>query len=311
VVVWFDQRAYLESPLASVPLAVGQSFAYAQIAVAHQGALTTDARQDALARDPALLATHTQVVRSLRMLEQSTVLSSQLFDAEQLGRFLALRTLCYASPALDWRSTYFAYDPVTQRFVPIGTASPPVADSPLPATFIYDAGVELAYLRTLNTLATLDFAEILRSPWGGDEGRALSTTELTWLRERQEQVQALLSPPRTLFAEANVQNDVLKLRLDALLPFSVELLGIEIGERGLVALDPAWERVSEHTILSSNWDTLLLEARLTASPLSRFVNVPLTTLPVALQGGIDELHLVTRIVGLDKTILVPVTWEAQ
>ncbi len=307
VVVWFDQRAYLEAQ----PVAPGYSFAYARIAVARRAGTSPEERADARNRDPALAATYAHIVNELRMLERGDVTPSHVFDVEKLGRFLALRTLWYGTSALDWRSLVLIYEPASQTFTPVAQVAPPDPETLLPATFTYDAEVWDAYMRALETLSTFDFQEFRRSPWGEPMQYVTADIDLNALQARQARLRDFISPPRTLFAEADIQNESLVLRLDAMLPFPVEIVGLEIGERGFVSLEHAWVAPGSHSVLLPASEALILPGRLGASPMTLYLDVPVGALPVSLHGASDELALVTRIWGLDEQIKVFVTWSLQ
>lgn len=314
VVVFFDQHDYL----AAQPASPAGSFAYARIVVARAAGGTRAAWTQVLADNPALASLRADVVRSLRALEQGDIAPSDLFDVDALAHFLAVTTFWYGSPELDWRSLILAYDPATRRFTPIGTSAPSSPETPLPAAFTDDPVVQVAYVQMLEKLSDQQFLEPIQRAWDAQDLRmvgALAAGETPALADvladRRAMAQALLLPSRTLFARAQIVDGALLVQLDALLPYPVVLLGFDFGERGFLPLDSAWVTSSMGGSPVGIEDSIVVPARVTDAPVAIDVRVPLSSVPVALQGAQDELLVVTRIWGSDDEIAVPVGWGGE
>jgi len=314
VVVWFDQHEFLA---AQAPSGDG-SFAYAQIEVAYTAGGSQEDRLKALSVDARLAAIRADVVNKLRALEQGDVAPTQVFDAEVWGRFLAITTLWYGSPMLDWRSLRLAYDPGTRRFSPIATGAAPDSATPLPVVLLDDPAIQRAYVENLAIASDAEFLSALSDAGWGEDPLWLAwrvdlgqfSSPLAVLAGNQAKARAILSPPRTLFPEVAQAAGSLRLRLEAILPFPVEVLGLDLGGRGFVPFDPAWVEAGSAWLSVDNAG-MILRARVSDAPVVAYAQLPLSALPVVMQGTPDELRLVTRIWGLDEQILVPVTWEAR
>ena len=314
VVVFFDQHDYLVAPPASP---VG-SFAYARIVVARAAGGTREAWAQALTDDPSLAAIRADVVHNLRALEQGDAAPSDLFDADVLGRMLAITTFWQGSSELDWRTICLAYDPATQHFTPIGTAARSVPALSLPVAFTDDPIIQRTYVQMLKNLSDRQFLETMQRTWDAERLRLADAVVVDSspaladvLADRQSQVRALLSPSRTLFARGSAGEGALLVRLDALLPYPVEVLGFDFSERGFLPLDSAWVTPRMGGSLVDVEDSVVVRARVTDAPVAIDVRVPLSALPVELLGTPDELRVVTRIWGLDNEIAVPMEWGGE
>ena len=290
VIAFFDARDLL----AAQPTLSGSPFAYARPEVAR---VLGYGWEDALADDPALATLRDDVAATLRAVASGAVTPSRVFDADSLGRFLAITTLWRGSSALDWRTLHLAYDPAAQQFTPIATGvvlDPVLA---LPAAFTDDPAIQRAYARALRDLSDPAALQV-----GADVGETL-TAHQAWMRQA-------IAPPRTLFVAVAEESGDLRLTLTNVVPFPVEVVRLDLGERASVPLAPAWVVTSERAPLVAA-SGVVLRARVADAPVTVEVRVPLSALPIALQGTPDELRVVTRIWGLADEIAVPAEWGSE
>lgn len=311
VVVFFDPHEYLEAQ----PVVLGDSFAYAQIAVVRAVGGSREEWAAALDGDPALAAVYADVVRTLRGVELGEYAPSEAFDVETLARYLAAMMFWRGSSVLDWRTLYLAYDPATRRFVPIGTNAVADSTTQLPTAFIDDPAIQYAYVQTLRTFCKPEFLEAMQEAWDLESSRLSAFITLGYpladwdaLSAHQDRIQSMLSPSRTLFARVTEIDGILQVRLDAVLPFPVEVLGFDFAERGFLPAAPTWVNPQTKAAFVTGVDGVILRARVSDAPVMAEMQIPLSSLPMALQGVPDEIRIVTRIWGLDAQIVVPAEW---
>ena len=85
-------------------------------------------------------------------------------------------------------------------------------------------------------------------------------------------------------------------------------MGLEIGEQGGLALDPAWATGDG---LVDGSGAVVLAAQVGADPVEVGVTVPLAALPATVDPGLGSLVLTTRLWGLDEIVRVPVDAGAR
>jgi len=294
VVVVFDRRAYLEAQ----PLVVDGGFAYARVIVFRGD---NDARDD-----PALAAIHADVVRLLRGVERGIHAPSTIFDPQTLADFMALTMLWRGTPTLDWRSLYLLYDPTTRRFTPIGSSALPGTMLPLPAAFTADPIIQRAYARSLATFGDPTFLTTLEQ--GEDWRTDTAVAPVGILSEHQTRMRALVMPARSLVAAVAESEGAWQLILTNVTPFPVEVLALDVGERALLSLDPAWVLEADRARLLDAADGIILPAQTGDTAPSIVVRVPLTVLRAVAPAMPETINVVTRIWGLDAQIVVPLEW---
>jgi len=302
VMVSFDTREFLATPV----LDRASGFAYAQVEVS----------SPALAEGEELVLS-AEVVQLLRAIAQGEAAPTRYFDADALARFLGITTLWYGSPLLDWRTVRWAYDPGSQTFTPIGVGTVPDPTYAWPQVFTDDPSLQRAYAQDLRSLSepavleSLDHTalEALRLAVGADLGYPPPPWEMLW--EHQQEMRAALSPSRTLFATADEYEGTLRIALEALLPFPVELLGLDFGDWGQMPMDVSWVDPSTRAALVEATSSVVLRARLNETPMPFLLTIPLEVIPVEARDAMGRLSLVTRIWGLDGLIAVPVIWGSE
>ena len=242
-------------------------------------------------------------------IEAGTVLPSAAVDPQALGRLVAATALWHGA-ALDWRTLALVFDPGTGRFSPVPVGSVPDPTTPLPSSFVDDPVIQRAIAARMDqycapglvdsVLADGDL-DAMYVALGGEPGglRAI-------LLEHQSALRALVAPSRTLFASIAEEPGSARLHLSAVLPFPVELVGLDINGQGVVPLDPAWVPGESAALAVVEGNRVALSARIGPEPVTASLRVPLASLPSDLRIGQGTLSLITRVWGLETSIPVPV-----
>ena len=310
-VVYFDAAAYWEA------------WAWQTVAPTGDGFPTARAAVDCPATEAAASAVCLDALRALQALQSGTLAPSAVLDVDETAKFLALTTLWRGSPELDWRSLYLAYDPTTARLTPIGTGSRPLPAAPLPPSLLDDPQLQVAVGRALAQYSSPDYLAQLQAELGAD----LETVEWdlwpdlgdvadpwTALEAHQAAMRRQLAPERTLLASVETADEsALVLRLTNVLPFPVQVASLEVGEAGLLPIDPAWVDESDRALLVDGVEAVVLRAA--AAPRPVHLRVPLAALPAGYgQDGLaaDPLRVVTSLYLLaGEQVVVAVQAEAE
>ncbi len=352
---YFDSEAYLEA-LASLGPGLGDGFAYAQPIVtdaigpsrtepasrgrfvaAFEDLSASDLGGDNVSLDVAqtLLVRRMEALELLYQWQRGELAPAAVFDVDALAHFLALTTLWYGTPKLDWRAFYVVYDPAARRFIPIANGGMSPATSAetsgpvtlLPQALMDDPVIQRAFLRALVELQAPAYLprqqarlgstlEALRLASGADLGYPPSPW--TVVAQHQARMQHMLNPPRTLFVDmagASEADVAFVLRLANLQPYPVEVLELDLGENAVVLLDPAWVDDADQdrlvdvkalTATSDEAETLVLHALNREVPSYVHLSVPLTALPTQRPAVPGEIQVVTRLWGLDQAARVAV-----
>ncbi|MCU0522146.1 MAG: hypothetical protein MUF84_15820 [Anaerolineae bacterium] len=253
----------------------------------------------------------------LAALESSAVVPSSAIDSDALGRMVAATALWHGTALPDWRNLALVLDPESGRFVPIPAGWTPDADTPLPSSFVDDPEVQRAIAVSLDRytasglvdslLASGDL-EALYVALGGVPGGLRAS-----LVDHQAAMDAMATPSRTLYAWIAEEPGAIRLDLRAVLPFPVELLGLDFDGLGTVRIDPAWAPDDGASLSVVEDASVVLEARVGDAPVTATLFVPQASLPANLRAGLGTLSLVTRVWGLETAIPVIVetasTWS--
>jgi hypothetical protein len=310
--VWvaFDPAAYLKAEAAMGGDWSGRGFRYARPTTAN----AMGPQADLVADTPALAAARSDAVARLEALASGRLRPAEAFDPEVMGEFLALTTLWRGAPTLNWCGLWFAYDPQSGRFTPIGTrAGTEPAETRLPPMVYFDdPEIQRAYLLALREIADPATSNAMRPAlemrWagGGWHLTGASDFDAVWeaLLRHQAQIRRMIEPARTLYADADERDGALVLRLRSTQAFPVEVVGLDLGGI-LVPPDRAWVQPAvDRAVVPTMDDALVLTGSTgtMASPVE--LHIPLEDLPMAMEGRRGEIHVVTRLWGLDDQRLV-------
>ena len=283
-------------------------FAYAAVAIARIPDLSRAEGVAALRADPALAALQTALVVKFRMLATGELSPAQVFDPEQMGRFLAITMFWYGDASLDWRTLRLVYAPQTGLLAPVGVMAPVDKAHALPAFFMDDPAVQRAMVQTMTALADPATLDALRAELGDDF--ALFTHEpdygvAPWavLAEHQAMLLRRLTPTLTLSVEVTESPGKVCLWLNTRVPYPVEVLALDLGEQAVVSVDPAWLMPGGAVVPSD--DAVVLAARVDDRPRGATLCVPLSAMPVPLPGTAGDLQVVTRLWGGAVPVRVP------
>ncbi|MBN1875505.1 MAG: hypothetical protein JXA33_14850 [Anaerolineae bacterium] len=328
--VFFDAQMYWAAYAGTEAALPGDSFAYAEIAAARAVGLTAEARAAALVEPSEMLpgdeslspgdpltVVQSVATQRLQAVARGELSPSQIFDAERMGRFLALTMLWQGTPALDWRALYLAYDPVSQTFEPMGgdlRGASLGREAALPDVFTTDPAIQRAYLQALVELSQPGYVlrlqvelgpqlDMLRLAAGSDLGYPSPVWDA--LLAHQERMRHILAPPRTVFADVTEEGDALVVRVRNVLPFPVEIVGLDLGERAFLPFDPDWvaamDARSRDDVLSEISESLVLRGVLAGHAADDvYLYIPLSALPA----DSGDIQILTQLWGLETQIAV-------
>lgn len=295
--VYFDATALWQAMAAGDPVEQGH-FRYASISSTH-----------------ALPSSGQAALQQMQALTTGESALSEVFEAEEMGRFLALTALWSGHFMPDWRTIRFDYDTATQRFTPVGTAQFWTDHAHLPEAFIGDPAVQVAYAGALAEIVQPDYLLNLRhqvdtnldTPW-----TILSTLALDdpWeeLELNQRAVRAYLYPENPLSATLEVEGTDYVLKVSNLRPFPIQLIGLDAGGSGLQVIDPAWITEADMGKLIVNGQDTILKAN--TSAYAKPVHIHLSR-PLTAAGG-DSLSIVCQLWNVPGPVLyVPVIEQDQ
>ncbi len=252
-------------------------------------------------------ATSAGVVQLLARLERGEVAPREVLDPDEMGQLIAATALWYGGLSPDWQTLYLIYDPTTGMLHPTSAGWRYDVSTPLPPSFSDDAQIQSAVARRLSVVAPqgypgstvpLDQMDALYVALGGAPG-ALEAE----LAKHQATILAELRPARTLVATATGDTGVIRLQLRAVLPFPVEVSGLDFGEQGSLTLDPAWATGDG---LVDGAGAVVLRAQVGADPVEVAISVPPAALPETVDPGLGGLVLTTRLWGLNDVVRVSV-----
>jgi hypothetical protein len=295
------------------PGAPGSGFARAQLTVARAVDGASSDWVSAAEDNPAPAAVVTEAVDRLQGVLMGTVRPSEVLDAERFGQFMALTALWRGVLTPDWRTFRLIYDPASGGFTPLGTARPHSALAPLPAQFLDDPGIQHAYVQALKVLSDpghitvhLNDSDLLVAylMLGGDARGADAPHDV--LAANQSAMRVLITPLQTLKAWLLDDDGYLHLALEATEPYPVEVLGLDLGEQGVVVLERGWVLEPSPGAALVDSPEVVLRARITDVPVVARIRIPLDELSHTVSDAGLDMWVVTRVWGLDERVPVRV-----
>lgn len=235
---------------------------------------------------------------------------SDVIDVRTMGDYMALTALWRGVLVPDWRATRFIYDGDAMHFVPLGSGLAHTAEMGLPAQLYNDPAVQRSYARALRKYGAATYLDGLRLSDLETLHFALGNDQaedglVSYLRDNQARMRAAIASPQTVRVLRSFNGDYLMLDIEALSPFPVEVLGLGFGEEGYLPLVRDW-LLTDDGVIAANQDQVVLRARLGDRPESVVVRVPRVEVPYVGPSEGTDLHLVTRVWGLDTHFMVPI-----
>lgn len=260
----------------------------------------------------------------LRGLQSGELTASELFDAEQYGRFLALVDLWGAGDALSPLNLRYIYNSESDRLEPVAFNANPLQDGfRLPATAMYqDPLIQAAYASAASEYSDPAYLIDLRNAVGAEydalERTLAAETDNVplWaeLAERQEQLRLSLRPAQPVIAQlgspALAQEAIIRIHVANALNLPLEILGFDIDGATFLESNPGWisDGESHYNVIE---DRIILEPVAGESAGLRFVTFDLPVTKIIQQDKeLDflneiEIQVATSVLGIEDTQLTP------
>lgn len=267
----------------------------------------------------------------LRAFSSQRLTASEVFDAPQMGRYIAHANLWGTRGGSTWHSERFAYNPVTSRLEPLGYDVVPHVSGqahPLDLAPYDDLAIMEAYSQEAWRISRPEHLAGLRSSLVEEIGRytaalaqefAPSELELPWdtLSSRQRALSSALVPPQTVHAyqggdpqAGNAPSSALEIRVGNLLRYPVVLEQVRIGEH-VVQVLPEWigkedtlrlHREAAPAVILRRAQGVIPETVTLRIPASAIEGItPRDTPPSS-----GALQIVTHLYGMEEQIIVDV-----
>ncbi len=278
-------------------------------------------------KSPTLSAERDTAMGLLRGFLTGDLTAAEVFDMEQMGKFLALADLWSAPHGLIWHNLRYYYNPVTARLEPIAFDADPFSPElnfdqvglPL-EDFYHDPSLQAAYVKALTEYSQPEYVdalegqlgpryEALRAALEPEFGAEVLTPPWDWLRRRQELNRQRLNPIQTTYAyrlrpddlsTSDVPTDTVVLEVGNLLDLPVEIVGVRLNGEEFAATR-AW--VSPDTLsltalpLPVEHEALVLQALHPEAATLPYVRLQL---PLSAPAAANVV-LLTRLWGLSGT----------
>jgi len=273
--------------------------------------------------DSSLAGQRTQALNLLRALQTGELKASEVFDAEQYGRFLALVDLWGGIQNTSLVNLHYYYDASAARLEPIGFNSNALgADGRLSLTAAHDDPLiqavyaqealrlsQPAYLAQIRESLEPEFQRLQRTVdvEGGD-------IEPPWskLQDRQRQIRHSLDPVQPIFAHLGSpdlsMSGTLRVNVGNVLNLPVEVIGFDIDGAIFLPADRQYLQNESDGLLISDAKGVVLRAfEVTPAPIVHYVHFDLPLAEIhRLDNELDfmqepEIRVVTRIFGLEAT----------
>lgn len=259
----------------------------------------------------------------LRALQSGMIQASDVFDAEQYGRFLALLDLWGATNALSPFNISYAYDPESDRLRPIALNGEPLQrDTRVPLDAMYDdPRIQAAYAASVAEISKDTYLSELRAaiePELETLARGLNVEQETgaiWdeLTERQRLLGLSLEPIKPVIAQLGspelAQDAIIRVNVANALNVPVEILGFDIDAATFLEVDRDWI-VEGQPFLQPDEGSVILKPAENAGGLG-FVTFDLPVTEIIRQDQeLDflneiQVQVATRVLGVDRTQLTP------
>lgn len=236
---------------------------------------------------------------------------SEVFDAELMGRFLALTNLWGGQHGLFWHNLRYYYNPLTTRIEPIGFN----ANALDPAStridldrqqFYHDPLLQAAYVQSALEVTSPKYIDQLQAELGPqmetfnlalkDEYGDLA---LPWdkLRSRAQQIRQRVQPLQAVYAhlplgETNV------VAVGNLLEWPVQVVGLETAGR-LTPVERSWLMTDSQSLLVHGVDALALNPLAVGAKDVAYAHIRVPQNLISITAS-SSITLVTRLLGGDN-----------
>lgn len=284
-------------------------------------------REAAISRDPELAAQRDKAVGLLRALQSGELAASQVFDADQYGRFLALADLWGATQAISPVNLRYYYNSTSARLEPIGFNGNPLASAArisLDAAY-GDPAIQAVYAQEAWRISQPEYLDRLEEELGPElaslqraVGAQGEQVQLPWdeLRDRQTRILGSLDPGQPVFAYLGpptlTMSGTMRIYVANVLNLPVEIVGFDIGGAAFLPADRSWLQGEPGDLLTGDADRVVLRALDASRPA--MLHYVCFDLPLAeihrLDSDLDfmqevEIKVAAQIPGLPATHLTP------
>ncbi|MFN2170376.1 MAG: hypothetical protein ACK2U0_07030 [Candidatus Promineifilaceae bacterium] len=280
---------------------------------------------DPLITDDEFLSSQAERATALlRGLQNGNLTASDVFDAQQYGRFLALVDLWGAGDALSPLNLRYAYNSETDRLEPIPSNGNPLEDTyRVPVAAMYqDPQIQAAYAAAIKEFSNPEYLSVLREAIEPNytelENALAAEVKLPpiWdmLEGRQEQLQLSLHPAQPVIAQLGspnlAQEAIIRVQIANTLNLPLEILGFDIDGATFLESDPEW-------IVDGEPYYKLVDDRIILEPVSsektglRFITFDLPVTEILKQDKeLDflneiKIQVATSVLGIDDRQLTP------
>ena len=279
---------------------------------------------DPLVTDNQLLSAQAdRATALLRGLQNGDLQASEVFDAEQYGRFLALTDLWAANDTLSPLNLQYTYNRKSDRLEPIAANAKPLQSAArIPLDSLYqDPRIQAAYAAALVEYSDPAYLANLRATieaeYDGIAGalplQANAASLWDNLTARQSQLRLSLQPTQPVIAQLGppelAQEAIIRVNVANALNLPLEVLGFDIDGATFMESDPGWITAGQANV-QINGQSVILRPVSGVNGL-QFVtfDLPLTEI-IQQDQELDFLHeieiqVATRILGLEATQLTP------
>jgi hypothetical protein len=278
---------------------------------------------------PAQAEQQAAAVAQWRAFQNHRLPASQVFDAEQMGRYLAHANLWGMHSGPQWPDEWFYFNPSTSRLEPIAyrALSPSPVDAPRADLSQYDdLAVMEAYAREVARIAQPEYLSAFRSAYADEFERRYVTLaqeftsmelEAPWMRlpERQEWLLRSLHPAQTVYAyQAGGELDsAVDLQVCNLLGYPVALEKLRAGGRE-IEIRADWivpsspQEQSDALVHAEARPAVVLRGTQGYVPGYVTLRIPSAVLQVlaSQRSAPSGLQIVTRLVGVEEQVVVDV-----
>ena len=279
-----------------------------------------------IATDPVLEEQSRAALGLLRGFQSQSLTTSQVFDTDLLGRYLAHANLWSARHGTAWHNVRYYYNPLTSRLEPIAYDALALCQDYvglLDLDRYDDPAVMQAYAHETQRISQPEYLDSLKATYGGEFERYRSILlqefpedELVppWeaLAKRQTLLQVALHPPQSVYAYqlAEPAAAAVEIQVGNILHYPVVLTQLQVEER-TVDIHPDWITEKDSELLVPNVDSaVILRSAHATVPQYVTLRIPAAMLQSLLPAGTtlysNTLQLVTNLYGVTETTVVDV-----